>query len=104
MLNISFEFRKGIFFVRFIGELNKETYKQKEKELQKLILENKFKYVVVNTNHIEKIDLDGLNYIIKIYYMTKENNTNLVICDKFKIIKTLLNNNVPNIDDELEVL
>lgn len=104
MLNISFEFRKGIFFVRFIGELNKETYKQKEKELQKIILENKFKYVVVNTNHIEKIDLDGLNYIIKIYYMTKENNTNLVICDKFKIIKTLLNNNVPNIDDELEVL
>lgn len=104
MLNISFEFRKGIFFIRLIGDLNKESYKQKEKELNELILENKFKYIVINTNHLKKVDLDGLNYIIKIYYMTKENNSNLVICDKFKILKTLLNNNVPNIEDELEVL
>lgn len=104
MLNISFEFRKGIFFIRLIGNLNKDTYKQKEKELNELILENKFKYIVINTNHLEKVDLEGLNYIIKIYYMTKENNSNLVICDRFKILKTLLNNNVPNIEDELEVL
>ena len=104
MLKISFEFRKGIFFIRLFGDLNKESYEEKEAEIRELITENKFKYIVINTNHLKTIDLDGLNYITKIYYMTKENESNLVICDKFKIFKILLNNNVPNIEDELEVL
>ena len=104
MLKISFEFRKGIFFIRLIGDLNKESYKEKEDELKELIINNKFKYIVINTNHLRTIDLDGLNYITKIYYMAKENDSNLVICDKFNVFSTLLNNNVPNIKNELEVL
>lgn len=104
MLKISFEFRKGIFFIRLIGDLNKESYKQVEEELNVLITENKFKYIVVNTNYLKTVDLAGLNYITAIYYITKENESNLVICDKFNIFKTLLNNNVPSIKDELEVL
>ena len=67
MLNVNFEFRKGIFFLRLIGNLNKENYQKIEKE-------------------------------------TKESKSNLVICDKFNIFKRLLNNNFPNIHDELEVL
>jgi len=80
------------------------SYRQRDKELEQLILENKFKYIVINTNYLERVDLDGLNYIMKIYYLTKENDGNLVICDKFKVLRTLLNNNVPSIEDELEVL
>ncbi len=104
MLKISFEFRKGIFFIRLIGNLNKESYKQIEVELNSLINDNKFKFIVINTNYLNEIDLTGLNYLTKLYYMTIENKSNLIICDKFKIIKTLFNNNVPNIEDELEVL
>ena len=104
MLKISFEFRKGIFFIRLIGSLNTKTYQTIEKELSSLIMYNKFKYIVINTNYLEEIDLDGINYLTKIYFMTIENNSNLVICDKFNILKRLLNNNVPNIEDELEVL
>ncbi len=104
MLKISFEFRKGIFFIRLIGNLNKETFQKKEKMLTSLITINKFTYVVINTNYLKTIDLDGLNYITKIYYITRESNSNLVICDKFKIFRTLLNNNVPSIESELEVL
>ena len=104
MLKINFEFRKGIFFVRLIGELSRETTNAIEKDLNALIIDNKFKYIVINTNYLKSIDLDGINYITKIYYMTKENQSNLVICDKSNIFKTLLNNNVPNISDELEVL
>lgn len=104
MLKINFEFRKGIFFIRLIGDLNKETYKEKVAEIEKLIIENNFKYIVINTNYLKHIDLTGLNYITRFYYLTKENDSNLVICDKFKILKTLLNNNVPLIEDELEVL
>lgn len=104
MLNISFEFRKGIFFIRLIGDLNKNSYKNIESEINNLITLNKFKYIVVNTNHLCNVDFDGLNYITKIYNLTKMTNSNLVICDKFNMFKILLNNNVPLINDELDVL
>ena len=101
MPNISFEFRKGIFFIRFIGDL---TSSKQNDNLLELINENKFKYVVVNTNYIKNIDLSGLNYLTKIYYITKESNCNLILCDKSKIIKELFNNNIPSIENEIEVL
>lgn len=104
MLKINFEFRKGIFFIRLIGDLTKETYSKNEKKIISLISDNNFKYIVVNTNYLNCVDLDGLNYITKIYYMVKENNSNLVICDKMKVFKTLLNDNIPSIEDEIEVL
>ncbi len=104
MLKISFEFRKGIFFIRLIGILNKETYRKTAKELEELITKNKFKYIVINTNYLKEIDLIGLNYLIRIYYITKENKGALIVCDKSNILKTLLNDNVPTIKDELEVL
>lgn len=104
MIKINFEFRKGIFFIRLIGNLNKESYKQVEIELNSLINDNQFKYIVINTNYLKTIDLTGLNYLTQIYFMTITNKSNLVICDKSKRINTLFNNNVPNIADELEVL
>ena len=104
MLKINFEFRKGIFFIRLIGDLTKETYIKDENKIISLINENKFKYIVINTNYLNKVDLDGLNYITKIYYITKENKSNLVICDKMKVFKTLLNDNVLCIEDETQVL
>ena len=104
MLNINFEFRKGIFFIRLIGNLNKDSYKQREEELNNLIFGNSFKYIVINTNYLKTIDLDGLNYLTKILCMIRDNQSNLVICDRFKIFQTLLNNNFPNIENELELL
>jgi len=104
MLRINFEFRKGIFFIRLIGSLNNQNYIKKDKELKDLIIDNKFKYIVINTNYLKIIDLDGLNYLLEIFYLTRIIETNLVICDKSSIFKRLLNNNIPSIKDELEVL
>lgn len=104
MLKINFEFRKGIFFIRLIGNLNNKNYKQNEILLKDLIIENKFKYIVINTNYLNNVDLDGLNYLLEIFYITKMNESNLVICDKNKIFKRLLNNNIPSIEEEIEVL
>lgn len=104
MLEINFEFRKGIFFIRLIGNLNNQNYKQEDQNLKDLITENNFKYVVINTNYLEKVDLDGLNYLLEIFYITRLNKSNLVICDKNSIFKRLLNNNIPSIKDEIEVL
>lgn len=104
MLNINFEFRKGIFFIRFLGDMKKENYLDKARELQELLLDNKFKYIVINTNHLKKIDLDSLNYIIEMSKITKAIKSTLVICDKTNIIKKLTHGSIPNIQDELEVL
>ena len=104
MLKINFEFRKGIFFIRLIGNLNKKNYTKEDQKLKKLIIDNNFKYVVINTNYLEKVDLDGLNYLLEIFYITKQNESNLIICDKSSIFKRLLNNNIPSIKDEIEVL
>ena len=104
MLNINFEFRKGVFFIRLIGDLNKKTYNAKGNEIYEMIRENKFKYIVINTNYLKTIDITGIAYLANICNLTKENNCNLIICDKFKIIRNLINKNIPNIDDELEVL
>lgn len=104
MLEISFEFRKGIFFIRLIGDLNNRNYVKEDKKIKKLITENKFKCIVINTNYLEKVDLDGLNYLLEIFYITKINESNLIICDKNSIFKRLLNNHIPSIKDEIEVL
>ena len=104
MLEINFEFRKGIFFIRLIGDLNNKNYQQEDKKIKNLIINNGFKYIVINTNYLEKVDLDGLNYLLEIFYITRTNNSNLVICDKNSIFKRLLNNNIPSIKDEIEVL
>lgn len=104
MLNINFEFRRGIFFIRLIGNLNNKNYKEKEKILKDLIIENKFKYIVINTNYLNNVDLDGLNYLLEIFYITKSNESNLIICDKNNIFKRLLNKSIPSIKEEIEVL
>lgn len=104
MLKINFEFRKGIFFIRLIGNLNKKNYIQKDNFLKDLIIENKFKYIVINTNYLNKVDLDGLNYLLEIFYITKKTESNLIICDKNNILKRILNNSIPSIKEEIEIL
>jgi len=104
MLNLNYEFRKGIFFLRLIGELNQENYLTQEKIIEDILTINKFKYIVINTNYIEKIDLPGINYFLKICTISQENNDHLVICDKSDIFIKLLNYHIPCIKDELEIL
>ena len=50
MLNVGTEFRKGIFFIRLIGNLD-NNYLKKENNIKELIEYNRFKYIVINTNY-----------------------------------------------------
>lgn len=104
MLKIDFEFRKGIFFIRLIGDMTRKTYEVTGDELKKLLIENRFKYIVINVNNLKTIDQEGINYISEIYNMTKKNKSNLVLCDKFNMLNRIVKNNIPSISDELEVL
>ena len=103
MLKINFEFRKGIFFIRFIGDMNKVTSIKYGKEIKKILYMNRFRYIVINVNYLKTIDDDGINYLSGIYSMTKKRQCYLVLCDKFKLLGKLFNT-VPCVDSELEVL
>lgn len=104
MLNVNFEFRKGIFFIRLFGDMSKQNFYNETEELKKIIIANEFKYIVLNTNYIHKIDLEGLNYLLELYYISKEFSSNLVLCDKTNVMSRLINSNIPHIKDEIEVL
>ncbi len=103
MLNISCEFRKGIFFLRLIGELTQYNCQEQEKIIEEILITNRFRCVVINTNYLNKLDITGLNTFIRICDVSRENNNTLIICDKYNVFSKLFNN-VPNIKDELEVL
>ena len=101
MLKIDYEFRKGIFFIRFIGKMNKYTSLEYGREIKLLLSMNRFKYVVINVNYLETIDNDGVDYLRDIYNMTRKEHGYLVLCDRFRLLDKF---NVPSIDSEIEVL
>lgn len=103
MLKINYEFRKGIFFVRLIGDLDKNNYYKQENFLEELISYNGFKQVVINTDLLRNVDIYGINYLINFNKILRNKNTNLVLCDKTNIWRTLFGNQIQHINNELEV-
>lgn len=102
MLKINYEFRKGIFFIRLIGDLDKKNYYKQEKYLYDLINYNGFKSIVLNTNMVRNVDLYGINYIACFYDILKENNQNLILCDKSNLWNEIFGNSISSISSELE--
>ena len=103
MLKINYEFRKGIFFIRLIGDLDKNNYYKQENFLEELISYNGFKQVVINTDLLRNVDIYGINYIINFNKILRSKNTTLVLCDKTNIWRTLFGNQIQHINNELEV-
>ena len=103
MLKINYEFRKGIFFIRLIGDLDKNNYYKQENFLEELISYNGFKQVVINTDLLRNVDIYGINYLINFNKILRSKNTKLVLCDKTNIWRTLFGNQIQHINNELEV-
>ena len=103
MLKINYEFRKGIFFIRLIGDLDKNNYYKQENFLEELISYNGFKQVVINTDLLRNVDIYGINYLINFNKILRSKNTNLVLCDKTNIWRTLFFFFFQHINNELEV-
>ena len=55
MLKTSMEFRRGILFIRVKGDLNKNTVKG--------IVDEDFKYIVINIDDIYSIDSYSIKYL-----------------------------------------
>lgn len=104
MLKMNTEFRKGVLFIRLIGNLTKDNYLKKEKEVTSLRENIGLKYIVINLDEITSVDLNCLNDLINYYQDIKNNNEILFICEQKKVLSTkLLKNQIPSINKEIEV-
>lgn len=87
------EFQKGILFIRIKGDLNKDTVKG--------ILDNDFKYIVLNIDNMYSIDSYSIKYLNKAYKKFSLNEGKMIICDKYNVANRLLKD-IPKIDKEYD--
>jgi stage II sporulation protein AA (anti-sigma F factor antagonist) len=87
MLDIIFEFRRGILFVRMNGVLSKNTYLKYKDEVLFMIKENGIRNVVLNLENVNEIDLKGINALFYTYELVRDNNGYLMISNINKNIE-----------------
>lgn len=80
MLDINFEFRKGILFVRLKGNLNKNTIGKLQNEVTDMIKDNGIRNVVFNVSELNTIDIKGINSLLYNYELCKGNNGQSLLC------------------------
>lgn len=93
MLEINIEFRKGILFVRLIGELTKETVNKLNYEVTSLIKDNGIRNIVFNITDLNIIDIKGINSLLYNYEIIKNNHGRSCICG---IKNTLVQHRIKN--------
>ena len=105
MLEIKKEFRKGILFVRVIGNLNKENILEFKKEVIDLINDMKICNVVFNLSSLNSIDISGINHLLYAYNMCLKMNGISMLCGVNNNIKNYIDkSNMIRISDEIQAL
>lgn len=80
MLDINFEFRRGVLFIRLRGILTKNTVKKLDAEVTTLIRDNGIRNVVFNVSELDKIDLRGISRLFYNYELCKKNRGVSLLC------------------------
>ncbi len=107
MLDINFEFRRGILFIRLQGSLIKNTIKDFDSCVTTLIRDNGIRNVVFNVSGLEKIDLKGISRLFYNYELCSKNRGVSLLCCvdneniRDKIKGTRLFNYMTLVHDEL---
>lgn len=107
MLDIIFEFRRGILFIRPSGVLTKNTYLKYIDEVLSMIKENGIRNVVINLDNIEEIDLKGVNILFYTYELVRDNKGYLMLSNinkniEKRILKSHLLRYVSTLKDEMD--
>lgn len=97
VLDIGFEFRKGVLFIRLKGCLTKKTINKLDEEVTVLIRDNGIRNVVFNVSELDKIDFAGIKRLFYNYELCKNNRGVSLLCcinnnsilDKIKNTKLL---------------
>ena len=80
MLDINFEFRRGVLFIRLSGELTKRTVSYLDSEVTTLIRDNGIRNVVFNVSNLNKLDLKGISRLFYNYELCKKNRGVSLLC------------------------
>lgn len=80
MLNINYEFRKGILFIRFNGHLTVETSSMVKKEVTDMIIDNGIENVVFNVSDIYIVDEVGMKNMCVNFKLCQKNCSNVLLC------------------------
>ena len=99
MLRINTEFRKGVLFIRLIGKIENQQYLN---SINKLIEDIGIKYIVLNIEKLEYVDVNSINHIIDYNKQILKNKGRLLICDTNKNRNQLFKNAIPNINCEID--
>lgn len=100
MLKINLEFRKGVLFVRLKGSLND---KDSLENINSLINEIGFKYIVFNVDNLKCIDMEGIKCILNYQKSLLNKHGKLLICESDKVISDrIFKNRIPNITTEIQ--
>ena len=107
MLSINTEIRKGILFVRLVGDLNKHTVDTFNEEVTSMVKDNGISNIVFNFNELNAIDMKGINALFYNYELVNNNNGKTLICNmsnnrvKHRINNSRLLNYMNEVSDEL---
>lgn len=80
MLNIDLEYKRGILFLRLDGILDKNTSFILKDAIKKIVSKAGIKYLLINFEHLYKIDEYGISSIIDSYNKYLKNNGKLMVC------------------------
>lgn len=79
MLKIECEYKRGILFVRLMGEINKTTIKNME-IVDNMIKKAGIKYLLINLEKVTIINHDEISNLIKRYKSLIGDDGKLLIC------------------------
>ena len=103
MLNISYEFTKGFFFVRLEGNITKNNYRYFLEELKDIIQRTGLKKIVINVEKINSIDVLWLNKLLKFLKKALYKGITVLMCDNNLVLTSRIFNLIPRISYEQEV-
>ena len=89
MLNITTEYKDGIFYVRLKGELTKDNINKLYQKVSYIIKEVGIRNVVFNLEKITKIDIKGINSLLYNYELCKINQGYSLILSNASIDRML---------------
>jgi len=107
MLEILYEFRRGILFIRLEGDITKDTYIKYKSEVIYMIMDNGIRNVVINLGKVRNIDLKGINTLFYTYELLRDNRGILMLTNKNRnieerILKSHITNYIKTLDNEID--
>ena len=102
MVNINYEFRKGIMFIRLLGNLTICNSQKIFVNIINIIKEIGIKLVVINIDNIKAIDAYGIKSILILNDKLRKEHDKMFICSN-NCFKEKFEHRIPIINREIDI-